>query len=185
MLSLLAEQYGKQLSPQLIRLYFDGLAHLPIHTVRAALNAHARNTEIGQYVPKIADVIRACEGGADDHAMRALQDIERAFSQVGAWESVAFTDTCITAVINDMGGWPAICARDRNEWDRFGSREFMRRYRSYRERGDANAPAYLPGYFERVNAASGYRVEPPRIIGRRAQRVIAQHSAALPGEDDE
>ena len=164
MMVLMAEQYGKPMSPELIRFYFDGLAHLPIETVRAALNKHVRNTDTGQFMPKIADVIRACDGRTEDAAYAALVEVQRAFSAVGAWGSVQFADTIINAVINDMGGWPELCARDADEWAQFGAKDFMKRYRIYKERGDWNAPAYLPGYFERVNA--GTHQGQPVMIGK-------------------
>jgi len=172
MLALVAEQYGKALSPELARLYFDGLSHLELDVVRAALNAHVRNTDVGQFMPKIADVIRAAEGGTEDAAFRALQKLDEAFRLVGAWESVAFDDPVTTAVVNDMGGWPEICARAAEEWAQFGTKEFVRRYRSYKARGDVNAAGYLPGYFERVNAASGMPVTPPIKIGRKQDGKI-------------
>jgi hypothetical protein len=149
MLALCAEQYGKPMSPELIGLYFDGLAHLPLDTVRAALSKHLRDTDVGHFMPKIADVIRACDGRSEDAAYAALLELQDAFGSVGAWSSVEFADPITRAVVRDMGGWPEICSRSAEEWVRFGARDFMRRYAIYKARGDWNAPGYLPGYFER------------------------------------
>jgi hypothetical protein len=148
MISLTAEQYGKQLSPELIRFYFDGLSHLPVDSVREALNKHIRNTESGQFMPKIADLIRALDGRSQDAAYAALVELQEAFGSVGAWKSIEFADKISMAIVHDMGGWPALCGRDSVEWAQFGANDFLKRYRIYKDRGECNAPAYLPGYFE-------------------------------------
>lgn len=163
MLSLVGEQYGKPLSPDLIQLYFDGLAHLPMDSVRVALNKHLRNTDIGQFMPKIADIIRACDGRSEDAAYLALVELQNAFASVGAWSGVEFADTITMAVVRDMGGWPELCARNAEEWAKFGAQDFMRRYRVYLARGDFNAPGYLPGYFERSPAGTFAK---PIVIGK-------------------
>ena len=163
MMVLVAEQYGKAMSPDLIAFYFDGLAHLPIETVRAALNKHVRNTDTGQFMPKVADVIRACEGKSEDVAYAALVELQGAFSSVGAWGSVEFTDPITRAVVRDMGGWPELCGRDAEEWAQFGSKDFMRRYRILKERADVDAPTYLPGLFERNPNGT---MEKPVVIGK-------------------
>ncbi len=143
MMALTAEQYGRPMSPELIRFYFDGLAHIPVDAVRAALNAHVRNTEVGQFMPKIADLIRTIEGTGEDAAYTALAQVNADFSGARCDDPIAL------AVVRDMGGWRAIGQRDAEEWQSFGSKDFVKRYRSYKARGDANAPGYLPGYFEK------------------------------------
>lgn len=175
MLTLVAEQYGKAMSPDLIQLYFDGLSHLPIEAVRAAFQKHIRNTDTGQWMPKIADVIRACEGKSEDAAYLALVELQGAFSSVGAWRSVEFTDPITRAVVRDMGGWPELCNRNAEEWAKFGAPDFMRRYRIYKARGDVDAPGYLPGYFERANqdAGQGERVQ----IGRKETLALPKKAA--------
>ena len=99
MLALVAEQYGKAMSPELTRFYFDGLAHLPLEAVRIALNLHTRNTDIGQFMPKIADAIRAVEGTTEDAAYIALGQIQNDFSGANC------TDQIARRVIEEMGGW--------------------------------------------------------------------------------
>lgn len=177
MISLTGEQYGKAMSPALVRFYFDGLSHMPIEAVSGALNRHIRNTDTGQYMPKIADIIRACEGGGDAVALQALNTLNGAFS-VGAYESVSFVDPIIALVVLDMGGWQALCERDAEEWANFGGKEFLRRYRAYRERPSLpDAPGVLIGRFGGQNAANGYRVEQePVLIGERPKKRL-QHRA--------
>ena len=176
MIALTAEQYGKTMSPELIRFYFDGLNHLPLEAVRSALNRHVRNTDTGQFMPKIADIIRACEGGGDDAAFRALNTLNNAFS-IGAWASVRFTDPVIALVVHDMGGWQALCERNAEEWTNFGSKEFLRRYRAYR---DSPALPHIPDVFigriDAQNSASGYAEQSePVTIGEARRKRLQDH----------
>lgn len=146
MLTLCAEQYGKPMSPELIAFYFDGLAHMPLAAVRAALNAHVRNTEIGQFMPKIADLVRAIEGTTEQDAYSMLALVNANFNGSGLKGEL---DPIARAVVRDMGGWRAIGLRQTEEWQSFGCKDFLKRYAIYKARDDANAPGYLPGYFER------------------------------------
>ena len=177
MMSLAAEQYGKQMSPDLIALYFDSLKDLPIEAVRSAVSRHLRNPDVGQFMPKIADIIRACEGGGEDAAFQALNTLNGAF-RVGAWESVSFIDPIITLVVTDMGGWQAMCERDAEEWTNFGSREFVKRYRAYRERPTLpQAPKVLIGRIEGQNNSMGYQLEhKPVLIGDRTKALPDQRN---------
>lgn len=145
MMALTAEQYGKPMSPELIRFYFDGLAHMPLADVRTALTAHVRNTEVGQFMPKIADLIRTVEGTSEQAAYAALAKVNARFNGGPQAEF----DPITLAVIRDMGGLQTIGMRQSDEWQSFGSKDFVKRYQIYAARGDANAPGYLPGYFER------------------------------------
>lgn len=182
MLSLTSEQYGRPMSPELVRFYFDGLSHLGIADIRAGLNRHVRNTEVGQYMPKIADIIRACEGGTQSAAYLALRSVQNAFSQVGSWQSVAFEDKIIHSVIEDMGGWPDLCGRDMEEWQNFGSREFMRRYAILTERGVSEPRDWLPGRAEIDNVSNGFAAQPPiRVPDARKHFAVGEEQApALP-----
>ena len=90
MMTLTAQQYGKPMSAALIGLYFDALNHLPIETIRVSLSKHLRNTDIGQFMPKIADIIRECEGGGDAAALKAMKELQDAARSVGYYGSVKF-----------------------------------------------------------------------------------------------
>lgn len=185
MLELLAEQYNRTLSPGLLRLYFDGLQHLDLDTVRGALNVHVRNTEVGQFWPKIADIERAAGGGADEQAFRALAELQDGFRTAGAWRSVVFADPIVARVVQDMGGWPELCSRDSEEWHNFGSKDFVRRYRAYRERGLPAGVAVdtkLLGNFDRVNLALGAPADDAIVIGTAPKRAQAI-GTALPQAD--
>lgn len=134
MMALTAEQYGKPMSPELIRFYFDGLSDLTLEQVRAALNAHVRNTEVGQFMPKIADLVRFVHGTAEDAAYAALARVNRSFSDGKEHDDIT------RAVVRDLGGWRSIGLRDSEEWQSFGSKEFVKLYRLHSARA-ASKPA--------------------------------------------
>lgn len=171
MLALTGEQYGKTPSPELIEFYFDGLEHIELSAVREALNRHIRNTDTGQFMPKVADILRALSGTTTDAAYTALVKLQSAFSAVGAYESPKFDDPIIAAVVADMGGWPEVCGRNAEEWQKFGSNEFMRRYRSIASRGVEIEPPLLAGIFDRTNTALGFGAAIGRIESKAPARI--------------
>lgn len=140
MLTLTAEQYGKPMSTDLIGLYFEGLRHLSLEDIRAALTSHVRNTEIGQFMPKISDIIRAARGTSEGAAYRAFAQISSRFNG-GSGEC---DDPVALAVVRDMGGLAAIGRRDAQEWQSFGLKDFVKRYQIYKECGDPNETELLP-----------------------------------------
>lgn len=175
MMVLVAEQYGKPMSADLVRFYFDGLAHLPIESLREALSLHVRNPDIGQFMPKVADIIRAIEGTNADAALQAWAKVSEAVQRVGSYATVAFDDPVIHAVLADMGGWVRLCSGTMKEWD-FKANEFVNRYRGYKQKTlPADYPKRLPGRHDTENVARGFPEQPPTLIGdaEKARAVIA------------
>lgn len=179
----LGELYGKSLSPQLISIYWEGLREFDFADVKAAANLHVRNPDTGQFMPKIADVVKFIEGNTLTQAMRAWKKVMDATRLVGTYQSVVFDDALIHCVIADMGGWPEI-GRISNDDLPFKAREFEKRYQGYKVRGPGSHLRQLSGIFEQQNGALGYKTEPPVLIGdqRHAQIVYSGGSehTALP-----
>jgi hypothetical protein len=165
MLQIVAEQYGRTLSPSMLKLYWVGLEHFDLQAVRKGLNAHVRNPDVGQFMPKIADIVRSIEGTNADAALLAWAKVEQAVKSAGAYDTVAFDDPIIHAVLADMGGWIEICGTTEKDWD-FRGNEFAKRYRGYKERtGEFKYPQTLIGIFDRQNLSSGYPAGTPKLIG--------------------
>ena len=55
------EYYGRTLSRDAVAMYWAGLRDLEIDDVKAALNAHIRDAQAGQFMPKVADIRRQVE----------------------------------------------------------------------------------------------------------------------------
>jgi len=172
MLQTVAEQYSKTLSESVLKLYWSGLEHYDLQAVRKGLNAHVRNPDFGQFMPKIADIVRAIEGTNVDAALLAWAKVEEGVKGAGAYDTVAFDDPIIHAVLADMGGWIETCATTHKEWD-FRGAEFAKRYRGYKERTEPfSYPKTLLGIFDRENLANGYAAGAPKLIGN-PQRALA------------
>ena len=174
-LSALADYYGKPLSDGAIGLYWQGLQNFDMDQIERAIGIHLQNPDSGQWMPKIADLVRMLEGTSQDAAAMAWAKVQRAVGGVGQYQSLAFDDPLIHLVIDDLGGWPGICQCSEHELP-FLAKRFENNYRAYRNRG-GDVPQhlrYLPGVNEIANAAKGYKSDAPRLVGdaERAKRVL-------------
>jgi hypothetical protein len=168
-----ADYYGKELSENVVDLYWNGLREYDLAAVQKALWAHVRNPDTGQFMPKIADVARALQGRTDDQAAVAWSKVDQAVRRVGTYQCVVFDDPIVHRVLIDMGGWVYIGAKDEKEWP-FVAKEFQNRYRGYRMRDET--PEYPPvmiGLANAHNSKTGFRENPPILIGdeRKAHQV--------------
>lgn len=173
-IQVVAEQYGKRLSDGVVSLYWQGLQDFELPAVRDALGRHLRNTDTGQFMPKIADIIRMLQGSSQDSAFTAWSKVDKAVRRVGPYDTVVFDDPLIHKVLHDMGGWMGICDKDDEAWP-FVAKEFETRYRGFKSRNEkVEYPAKLIGIFEAHNAKEGHKVAAPMLIGdsTKAQEVM-------------
>jgi len=164
-IQVVSEQYGKKLSGGVIALYWQALQAYDLPAVRDALGRHLRNTDTGQFMPKIADIIRMMQGSSQDAAFSAWSKVDKAVRQVGPYDTVVFDDPLIHKVLHDMGGWIGICDKTDEAWPHV-EREFETRYRGFKSRNEqVEYPAKLIGIFEAHNAKEGHKVAAPMLIG--------------------
>lgn len=157
--------YGRDVSPDVLRIWWAALQEFSIDEVRTGFSRYIKSTESGTFPPKPADIIRMIEGSSSDRGALAWAKVLEAAQRVGAYRSVCFDDPIIHNVIEAMGGWTAICAMEKDEQP-FRSAEFAKRYRTYAETGGAREyPAYLLGIHEATNSLHGYKSQPPMLIG--------------------
>ncbi len=109
LLTWLGELYGKNISPQLFEIYWWGVEKYSLEEIKRAINLHVLNPDVGQFMPKPADLIRNIEGKNVDKALRAWNKVLNAMRTVGAYESIVFDDSLIHAVIEKLGGWVKFC----------------------------------------------------------------------------
>lgn len=180
-LSALAEYYGKELSEGVISLYWQGLQQFSIEDIEVAIGRHLQNPDTGQWMPKIADIVRMLEGTTQSAAAMAWAKVMRAVGSVGQYQSIAFDDAVIHLTIDDLGGWPGICQTSEEETP-FLQNRFEKNYRAYKQRGqDLPAhPKYLPGVHEANNSPMGFKSDPPRLVGdlEKAKQVYLGGSTA-------
>lgn len=173
-MQLVAEQYGKKPSDGLIHLYWQGLKDYDFPAVSEAIGKHLANTDTGQFIPKIADIIRMMQGTSLDAALSAWSKVDKALRNVGPHESVVFDDAIIHKVLHDMGGWLMLGTKTEDEWP-FVAKEFENRYRGFKSRNEKiEYPAKLIGLFEAANTKDGYKPVNPILIGdkNKAMEVL-------------
>lgn len=165
MLDYVSEQYTKPLSIGAKKIYWQGLIEYDLFSIKQAIGRHLRNPDTGQFMPKIADVVRMLQGTTQDSALIAWNKVNKAVRSVGAGQSVVFDDALIHRVITEMGGWQSLGKKKEDEWA-FVAKEFENRYRGYKMRGEN--PEYQPiltGAYESENVANGFKSSPPVLIG--------------------
>jgi hypothetical protein len=169
-----ADYYGKELSENVVDLYWNGLRDYDLGAVQRALWAHVRNPDTGQWMPKIADVAKVVQGRTDDQAAVAWSKVDQAVRRVGTYQCVVFDDPIIHRVVIDMGGWVYIGGKDESEWP-FVAKEFQNRYRGYRMRDETpEYPPVLIGMANAHNSKAGFRENPPILIGDERKAALVR-----------
>ena len=178
-LTAVCDYYGKEMSKGVADLYWQELQQYDVEAVEKALWAHTQNPDSGQFMPKIADIVKMLQGSTQDSALQAWAKVDRAIRTVGTYRSVVFDDPLIHRVVTEMGGWIQFGNKNEEEWP-FVRNEFVNRYRGYRMRSEIpEYPPTLIGISEASNSKSGYaHTEPPMLIGNeeRAKKVIGNGS---------
>lgn len=167
--------YDREISRFAADIWWSALQKFDLPAVTEAFNRHVTNPDVGQFLPKPADIVRLLSGKTQDRALKAWTKVDKAVRQVGTWESVVFDDALIHRVLHEMGGWLAMSQKTDHEWP-FVAREFETRYRSHA--ACREIPAYPPvliGIAEGYNHAIGSESGPPRLLGNRfeAERVMS------------
>ena len=169
-----AELHGKELSPNLIEMYFKSLERFSIEEVEKAFSRAFTETK---WFPKPMDIIEFITGkggNIDDIAMVEADKVINAMRHVGAYKSVMFDDPVTSAVINQgYGGWIKICnerMEDDNKWFRI---EFIKIYKAYAARG-VKYTGKLIGIHEDSNLQLGYEMEvqEPVLIGFEDKKLL-------------
>lgn len=171
--------YGKDVSTFALDIWWSAMKPYELGDVRDAFSRYVVNPDLGRFPPKPADLVRMIEGTTQDAATLAWAKTMQAVGRVGQYQSIAFDDALIHAVIDDLGGWPALCQTSEEEVP-FLQRRFEQAYRAYRSRRDLPAyPRYLVGVSEAQNAGKGYRSQPPRLVGDldKAKAVVSGGTA--------
>jgi hypothetical protein len=147
-------------------VWWEAMKPYDFKAVSDALNRHCVNPDVGQFMPKPADVVRMLQGSTQDSALLAWAKVDRAMRTVGNYRSVVFDDALIHRVLTEMGGWVQLGTKTDDEWP-FLKNEFVNRYRGYRGRSEVpEYPPVLVGIAEASNSEQGQiHREPPTLIG--------------------
>ncbi|MEE9452640.1 MAG: DUF6475 domain-containing protein [Gammaproteobacteria bacterium] len=163
----------QDLPKTVLELYWRALKRFDFADIERALQTHISDPDVGQFLPKPADIIRRLEGSGEDKAQRAWTKVMQAIEHVGSYESVVFDDARIHVVLADMGGWIALCGRQVEQL-KFLQHEFQKRYRHSLTQTPSNYPKILGGVISRDNASKGFDTPAPVFIGdeSKARQVM-------------
>ena len=173
------------LSDAVTELWWAALEEYDLPVVLDAFKRHTKNPDVGQFLPKPADVIRQLEGSTQDVALLAWARVVDALKRHGTYVSVDFADPIIHRVLTDLGGWIWLGQQVEAEMP-FIEKRFRDAYRAHRARPAllSDQPARLLGITEHTNAANGYAGENVvTIVIGDARRAAAQ--AVLEAPDPE
>ncbi len=173
-MSAIYDYYSKpEPSEATIELYWLSLSDYEYVDVQRAVTQHMRDSSRGQFLPRVADIVRQIDGEPGDIADSAWMKVYHSARKVGAYESVVFDDPKIHHVVSAMGGWLRFCHCDLKE-EPFIAKEFCNRYKALGNRENFAYPPRIIGIFEAENAMNGYPVEPPRLVGDTAKCLTVQ-----------
>lgn len=173
LLDHISEQW-KPLSAGLKMLYWQGLIEYDLSAIKESLGRHLKNPDNGQFMPKIADVVRMLQGTSQDSALIAWAKVDKAVRSVGTGQSVVFDDALIHRVLQEMGGWLSLGTKQNDEWP-FVAKEFENRYRGYKQRNEKfEYTAKMLGLYDHQNASHGFKESTPILIGNpeKANNVL-------------
>lgn len=165
--------YGKEVSEQLIDIYWQTLKHFKLSNIIQAVEQHISDPDTGQYFPKPADLVRIIKGSLATQALQAWTKVHKAILQLGAYQTIAFDDCLIHVILDDMGGWVKLCLTSVKDLP-FKAQEFQQRYLSLINKKLSNYPKCCYGITEINNTNNGYSQGQVLLVGdaNKAKQVI-------------
>lgn len=161
LMAVLGETYNKSITESVSEFYWDNLECFSWPDVEQAIRLHVNHPEQGEFMPKPSHIVRHIKGASDHVALKAWSKVSFALRSVGAYESVAFDDPIIHAVIRDMGGWIELCHTETKQAP-FLSLEFQKRYKGYLDTPLSVYPSHVIGIME-ANCQRYELTAPPQV----------------------
>lgn len=183
--TMLAETFGKKVSPGLIQAYELGLRDLTTEQITDAATRALTNC---RFMPPPVELREMVFLRTDDRAVKAWLVFEAAVVKHGYIKTVNFDDPIINATIRALGGWEHCCGMPAAEFDTFLQKRFQETYCSLSRAGvSAEQGAPLMGWIDRENGINGYDQEPPRMIetgmpAKPATRIERQAKPERPAD---
>lgn len=146
----LGEYYDKNVSKELLGMYFDDLIDLPIETVRHGVKCHRQDPKHGTFFPKPADVIRHVQTGKisiEDKALLAWGQIIHKVREHGAYKQLVLDDKQAIAAIKAIHSWKDFCSMPEKDLT-WAKKEFIANYKMYENTPVDLLPSSLPGLAE-------------------------------------
>lgn len=136
--------YRQPVTDFTLSVWWTACQPFDMEQVRKAMTVHVMSPDGGQFLPKVADLVKVLQGTATDRAALAWGKVHEAIGSVGAYTDVVFDDPAIHAVLEDLGGWPKVCRTEAKEMGYLQHR-FCEAHRAYVGRGTFAYPRRLMG----------------------------------------
>ena len=175
------ETKGKVLSDAAIEMTFEVLRPYALADIKAAVYAHLRDPDEGQYPILPAHITKFISGSSKTNAAIAWNKVVEGIKRVGSHSDIIFDDPIIHVVVRDMGGWVQICGVSNKELP-FKGNEFKTLYEGHLKRGIDSHPPRLLGTANAENRRLG--VDPEEkfdevvMFGNHEQAARVAHDGA-------
>lgn len=167
-MAMLFEMYDRKPSVAIMEGYWLVLQDMSDQDFTASIKS-ILSSRVYASLPKPAEILEYSRPDLESIATIAWNDVERAISKAGAYESVTFEDKVVNSVIDSLGGWVFLCSQDVSEI-KWIKKEFNKIYAIQSKR--ENHPTHLIGIAERSNGVAtvipmvkaGYEIPKVQIV---------------------
>lgn len=145
--------YDKDISKDVMALYFNALREFSIEELNSAFTAHSLDAKHGTFFPKPADIVRQTEKNKpsiQDRALLAWAEVENAIKRTGSWGTPVFTDPITPAAVGQLGSWSDLCMTtiDNLSWRQ---KEFLRAFELFEKTPQECLPSHVKGKIDAHN----------------------------------
>lgn len=126
-MAVLSTTYEKTTSEELLSIYYDVLKQFPLDDIKSAVGNHIQTSKFFPKPSEIIALIKPLET-IEIIADKAWNQLLKAISKHGYYDSVEFVDKVIHSCIRAMGGWLLISDREPDTWMH---KDFVNFYKSY------------------------------------------------------
>jgi Domain of unknown function (DUF6475) len=181
-MATLCEIYEREPTDLLLKAYYATLKILSDEEFTKAVGAVMSNNVFNK-LPRPAEIMEMVNGKPEDAAQIALRKLEEGLQKYGCYDSVAFDDPLIHAVVQGMGGWIAVSEASATEEWKWLRKDFEKLYLALvRNRPAAlRTPPTLAGFHEIGNNARGFESHVEvKFIGdeKKAKKLLSQTRSA-------
>ena len=148
-MAILCETFQREPTRLLLKAYYLALKDMSEQEFEKAIGNILQGRKYNT-LPMPAEIREAGCGSLDDKALIAYDAFAKGKSQTGAYDSIAFEDKIIHAVIMAMGGWSGengVCMITEDEW-KFKRKDFLDLYKTISRNPGRDIPEKLIGLGE-------------------------------------
>ena len=143
----MGEFYTKQVSEELLFMYFDDLLEFSIEDIKHGAKCHRQDPNHGTFFPKPADIIRHLQTGklsTEQKAELAWAQVNQELRKHGAWGNLELDDKQGIAALKAFTTWKEFCLMDASKMT-WAKKEFISHYSTYENTPLEMLPSSLPG----------------------------------------